>query len=220
MTAVWAERSRLPSAIYKGAARRARQLGRTVASDDLFLLALTDLDGSQPARRALAAAGVSSARLLPEIRTAGDDLGAPPRESLHFAPAYYTLSGLAQGFAATLGDGVITPEHVLLAILWTGNSHSLQALERLDVTREAIVQQLRELGIPVPEATLPPLVAVEWGERVWFERGQINDVLNHVRLHIDPDTHWCFNYEADRAWIRADSGVDIHALARAGPSTG
>jgi hypothetical protein len=54
---------------------------------------------------------------------------------------------------------------------------------------------------------------------VWFERDQINDVLNHVRLHVDPDTHWGFNYEADRAWIRAESTVDSHALVRAALST-
>src|SRR6202043_3630567 len=82
------------------------------------------------------------------------------------------------------------------------------------VTREAIVHELGELGIPVPRAGLPPLAEVEWGERVWFERDQINDVLDHLRLHLDPDTRWGFNYEGDRAWIRAERSVDMDALVR------
>jgi hypothetical protein len=211
---VWAESARLPSVVCDCAARHTRELGRAVVSDDLFLLALTDLDESQPARRALAAAGVSSERLLQHIRTSGDDVGRRSGDGLRFAPAYYTLHGLAQGFAATLGDGVISAEHVLLAILWTGNSQALPALRHLGVTREAIVHELSELGLPVPQAKLPRLVEVEWGERVWFERDQIGDVLDHVRLHMDPDTRWGFNYEADRAWIHAERSVDMDALVR------
>lgn len=214
MTSVWAGSARLPSAVFDGAARNALELGRVVVSDDLFLLALADLDESQPARRALAAAGVTGERLLQHIRTSGDDVGRPSGGGLRFAPAYYTLHGLAQGFAATLGDGVISAEHVLLAILWTGNSHAFAALRHLDVTRETIVHELSELGIPVPRAQLPRLVEVEWGERVWFERDQIGDVLDHVRLHLDPDTHWGFNYEANRAWIHAERSVDMDALVR------
>jgi hypothetical protein len=214
VTSVWAESARLPSAVLDGAARHARQLGRGVASDDLFLLALADLDGSQPAGRALAAVGVSSERLLPYIRTSGDDSDRPSERGLRFAPAFYTLQGLAQGFAASLGDGVISPEHVLLAILWTGHSHSLPALRHLDVTREAIIEELRELGVPVPQAELPRLVEVEFGERVWFERDQTSEVLDHVRLHLSPDTHWGFNYDGDRAWIHAERSVDMIALVR------
>ncbi len=185
-----------------------------MVSDDLFLLALADLDQTQPTRRALAGVGVSSERLLPHIRTSGDDVSELSGVALGFAPAFYTLQGLAQGFAATLGDGMISPEHVLLAILWTGNSCSLEALRRLDVTREAVVHELSELGVPVPQAELPRLIEVEWGERVWFERDQIGDVLDHVRLHLNPGTHWGFNYEADRVWVWAERSVDMAALVR------
>jgi hypothetical protein len=45
----------------------------------------------------------------------GGDAPVDPPAALTFAPAYYTLEGRAQGFAAALGDGEITPEHVLLA---------------------------------------------------------------------------------------------------------
>jgi hypothetical protein len=196
------------------AARLARELRRAVVTDDLFLLALTDLDESQPARRALAAVGVSSERLLPQIRTTGDDLDRRSTDGLRFAPAYYTLHGLAQGFAAALGDGVISAEHVLLAILWIGNSRSLPLLRHLDVTREAIVAALAERGVPVPRAELPALIEVEWGEPVWFDRDQTKKVLDHVRLHLEPATRWGFNYDGDRARVHAERSVDMATLVR------
>jgi hypothetical protein len=214
VSSVWAESARLPSAVVSRAVRLAREYRRAVVTDDLFLLALTELDESQPARRALAAVGVSSERLLPQIRTAGDDAGRGSAGGMLFSPAYYTLQGLAQGFAAALGDGVISAEHVLLAILWSGNSRSLPLLRHLDVTREAIVAALAELGVPVPRAELPALIEVEWGEPVWFDRDQTKQVLDHVRLNLDPGTRWGFNYDGDRARVHAERSVDLATLVR------
>jgi hypothetical protein len=35
-----------------------------------------------------------------------------------FSPACYLVLGRAQGFAAALGDGPMTVEHLLLALVW------------------------------------------------------------------------------------------------------
>jgi hypothetical protein len=51
---VWGNPPRLPSAILDPGIAHASELGRTVASDDLFLLALTELGEAVPTRRALA----------------------------------------------------------------------------------------------------------------------------------------------------------------------
>jgi hypothetical protein len=197
----------------------ARELGRTVASDDLFLLALTGLDEEQPARRALAAEGVDAERLRPRIRTAGDRPLDPPA-ALTSSPAYYKMHGRAQGFAAALGDGRITPEHVLLAVLWDPTSQSSALLWRLGVSRERIVSRLRELGVPAPSAPLPAQEEIDWGEPVWFDRADVRRVLDHLRLHIPPETRWRFNYEGHRAWARAESSVDLDALVRAALTSG
>jgi len=184
-----------------------------VASDDLFLLALCDGDEDQPARRALAAAGVTADRFGAEIAADGD--AEPGCDYLTFAPAFYTMEGLAEGFAASLGDGRITPEHVLLAILWLANGHSVQILWRLGITRESILDGLRDLGVVVPAGPLPRQVEIEWGERVWFDRDQLNDVISHLAQRIPPGTHWGFNYEAGRAWANAEAGFDLAALVAA-----
>jgi hypothetical protein len=211
---VWGRCPQLPSRLLGAAGAHARDLGRTVASDDLFLLALTELDEAQPARRALAAEGIDAGRLLGEIRVEGDRPPDQP-QGLFYSPAYYTMHGRAEGFAAVLGDGSITPEHVLLAVLWDPTSHSSHLLWRLGVNRERIVERLRDLGLPVPPAPLPPQREIEWGERVWFDRADVSRVLHHLRLHIPPDTRWGFNYEGERAWARAESSVDLDALVKA-----
>jgi hypothetical protein len=191
------------------------ELGRTVAGDDLFLLALTELDDDQPARLALAHESVDHDRLLSVIRTSGDH---PPDSAqiLTFSPAYYTVHGRAQGFAAVLGDGRITPEHLLLALIWDPASHSSYLLWRLGAGRERVVEHLGELGVPVPSAPLPPQREIEWGERVWFDRADTTPVLDQIRLHVAPDIRWGFNYEDDRAWAVAEASVDLDALVSAG----
>jgi hypothetical protein len=152
--------------------------------------------------------------VLAQIRTEADRPLEDPA-GISFTPAYYTMHGRTEGFAATLGDGEITPEHVLLALLWDPASSSTELLWRLGVQREAIIKRLRALGVAVPAAALPPTREIEMGERVWFEREQTARVLEHLRHSIPPDTLWGFNYEDDRAWVDAESRVDLGALVAA-----
>ncbi|MEA2324275.1 MAG: Clp amino terminal domain, pathogenicity island component [Solirubrobacteraceae bacterium] len=211
MASVWGRCPALPKRILDGVFARAFALGRPIADDDLFLLAIAELDEAQPARRALAAEGIDAQRLLSSIRVGGD---GPLAQSLTFAPAYYKLEGRAQAFAATLGDGRITPEHVLLALLWDPGNRSSQLVWRLGAGRERIVERLRELGIPAPAAPLPPQRQIEWGPRVWFDRADVRRVTDHLRAHIPPGTRWGTNWEGDRVWVIAESTVDLDALVR------
>jgi hypothetical protein len=185
-----------------------------VADDDLFLMALTCLDEGRPARRVLDAEGIDARQLLAEIKVSGD---APidPAAPLTFSPAYYALEGRTQGFAAALGTGRITPEHVLLGLVWDPASRSSHLVWRLGASRERIVERLRDLGIPTPAAPLPRQREVEWGARVWFDRADVRRVVDHLRLHIPPGTRWGFNYEGHRTWAIAESSVDLDALVSA-----
>lgn len=207
----WGKTADLPRRIQDLVLARAQELGREVASDDLFLLALTELDKDDPARRALAAEGINQERLLAEIRTPGDRPADSPA-GLTYAPAYYSMRGWAQGFAAALGDGRISSEDVLLAVIWDPMSHSSHILWRLGVKREAILERLRELGGRAPKAPVPLQETVEYGERVWFERRDVRQVLDHLRLHLRPGTVWGFNYKDDRAWVHAEASVDMEQL--------
>lgn len=179
--------------------------------DDLLLVALLELDPDQPARRALEAEGVTQERVLDRIRAVGDGSAEKPR-GVTYSPATYTIQGRAEGFAAALGEGPITPEHVLLALLWDPVSMSSRSLWKLGVAREGVLDRLREAGVQMPSARLPAQREIDWGERVWFDRDKVRAVLDHVRLHLSPETSWGFNYEDARAWVIAESSVDLQAL--------
>lgn len=71
MTSISGLPPQLPDRLLTLVFGHARRLGRAVASDDLFLLALTELDPKQPARRVLADEGIDAERLLAEIRITG-----------------------------------------------------------------------------------------------------------------------------------------------------
>jgi ATP-dependent Clp protease ATP-binding subunit ClpA len=208
----------MPREIHSLVASIAQRLGRDVASDDLFLLALMELPNDVPARSALEAEGVTWDRALAEVRTSGDK-ASDTFQGLSFPPAFNALLGRSQAFAATLGDGAITPEHVLLALIWEPTSGSSQLLWRLGVQRERIVERLRRQGITVPETAVPEQREVEMGERVWFDRTDVAKVLQCLGKRISPGTRWGFNYEGDRAWVWAEAHVDMNALVDEARST-
>jgi hypothetical protein len=185
--------------------------------DAFFLLAMLELEPDQPARRALEAEGMTRERVAKEIHAYGD-ASAGKRRGVVYSPASYTVQGRAQGFAAALGDGAITPEHVLLALLWDPTSMSSYVLWRLDVARDRLLARLRDDGVAVPSAALPRQREIDWGPKVWFDRGDVTIVLDHVRLHLSPETTWGFNYEDDRAWVRAEASVDLQALVNDAPT--
>jgi len=156
---------RLPAAIEKSVFDTAMELGRPVVDDDLFLLALTRLGQPSPARQVLEGEGVTQAVLLATIRAGGDG-GRPPRGGFTYAPAYDAMHARAEAFADTLGDGTITAEHVLLALLWNGHGRSSQVLWRLGVSRERLVEGLAARDVRVPAASLPPQREVDMGDKV------------------------------------------------------
>jgi hypothetical protein len=205
------EAPQLPRQIHSLVASIAQRLGRDVAGDDLFLLALLELPEDVPARSALEAEGVTGDRALAEVRTGGDR-ASDSFQGLLFPPAFNALLGRAQAFAATLGDGAITPEHVLLGLIWDPTSGSSQLLWRLGAQRERIVERLAREGIPTPEAPIPKQREIEMGERVWFDRSDVATILQSLGRRIHPGTQWGFNYEGDRAWVWADAHVDLKTL--------
>ena len=219
MRTVRADWRPLPAEVDNAVTDLGVELRRQVLGDDLFLLALTRLDPGSPARQVLEAEGVTEAVLLANIRTGGDG-GTSTKHGMTYSPAYYLMHGRADAFAATLGDGRITPEHLLLALLWDGSSAASQRLWHLGASRDAIVDGLRARGVAVPAAPLPEQREMDLGERVWFDRDQVCAVIEHLRLHLPPEKHWGFNYEGDRAYVSSEASVDLEALvAEALPPT-
>lgn len=209
---LWGESPQLPRDLVESVTRHPRKLGRHVAGDNLFLLALCDLPGNTAARRALQEEDVIAPRLLPKVRTSGDDRPDKESGSITFSPATYLMHGRAQGFAAALGDGAITPEHVLLALLWDPTSASSYLLWQLGVDRARIVNRLAAHKVPIPKASLPSHREITWGKREWFAREDAGAVIEHLRLNITPGTPWGFDYEGEKAWAVAEASVDMRKL--------
>jgi hypothetical protein len=86
MTSARGRCPKLPARLLDGVHAHALALGRVVASDDLFLLAISCLDEAQPARRALAAEGIDSRRLMSLIKVGGDG-ALDPAQPITYAPA-------------------------------------------------------------------------------------------------------------------------------------
>lgn len=139
---------------------------------------------------------------------------AMPVESsgLAFPPAYNLMAGRPEAFAASVGDGPISSEHVLIALIWDPSSLSSQLLWRLGVSREAIIEGLHSRGIAVPRAPIPPQVEVEMGERIWIDRHDLDRVIAEVPKRLAPESHFGFNYEDDRAWVVAEASIDLRSI--------
>jgi Clp amino terminal domain, pathogenicity island component len=201
----------LPRDVWETALGHARRAGYTVAVDDLFLLAVAELPEGTPARDALVAEGLDPDRL--EAQITSQAIGQPDdRAGISFPPAFNGMLGRAEAFAATLGDGTITPEHVLIALIWDPTSHSSQTLWRLGIARESIVESLRSKGVPVPPAPIPRQTTVAVGERVWVARDAMDRIIAEVPRRLPAGAHFGFNYEGDRAWVVAEAGIDLRAM--------
>jgi hypothetical protein len=201
----------IPRAIFRGVAEHARRMGYPVASDDLFLLAVAELTEGTPARDVLESKGSSVERLAAEISSRA--LPMPAESSrLIFPAAYNSMAGRAEAFAASLGDGPISPEHVLMALIWDPSSLSSQLLWQLGVSREDIIEGLRSRGVAVPRTSIPPQVEVEMGVRIWIDREEVQRVITELPKRLPPETHFGFNYEDDRAWVVAEASVDLRSL--------
>jgi hypothetical protein len=201
----------IPSTIFRGVTEHARRMGYPVASDDLFLLAVAELAEGTTSREVLESVGINAERLATEISSIAQPM---PAESngLLFPPAFNSMAGRAEAFAASLGHGPISPEHVLMALIWDPSSQASQLLWRLGVSREDIIDRLRSRGVVVPHTSIPPQVEVEMGERIWIDRDDVQHLIAELPKRLPPDAHFGFNYEDDRAWVVAEASIDLRSL--------
>jgi hypothetical protein len=132
--------------------------------------------------------GLDAGRLSAEIAADGDrSPSCNGGGGLIFSlRPFYSMQGRVEGFAAVLGHGMITPEHVLMGLLLDPMSISSQLLWRLGVRRELIAQQLRRSTVSVPARPTPAQNEFEMGERVWLDRKKAPAVLDHLSKSLPP----------------------------------
>ena len=80
----------------------------------------------------------------------------------------------AEGLAIGLGARTMTPEHVLLAILWDPALWLNRLLERAGATPARLLEELGRLGVPTPRG-LPPKRR-SWGPFVTVSRDEFERV--------------------------------------------
>ena len=115
--------------------KQADDLGHGFVGDGHFLLALLDPADESLAAEALRASGLTReayrrvlARLYgsEEVESVRDPSGREGGPN----PALYATMGRAQGLAAGLGATQTSREHLLVAILWDGDSAAVSVLTR------------------------------------------------------------------------------------------
>ncbi len=145
-----------PPSIQSASFHEAQRLGHHWVGPEHGLLAILRGDPGDVARRVLEEAGLAAAMVE-------DHLGAKHRGAKDGGrasgavtnPAWHHAYGRAEGLALGLGDGVLQPVHLLLALLW--DRWHWQFPEQQGVSRAAVVEALRSAGVTLPSAALPDL---------------------------------------------------------------
>ena len=192
--------------------REAEALGyRCVGPEDFVLAILASKDRS-PALVALDDCGIEHDRFADAFKRSIDGSDPPVDHSEKYDststnPAAHELIGRAEGIAAGLGAPVVSREHVLIAYLWDTSSDELEML--CGVTREAVMERLRCLGVETPPGALPPSPVRRPQTKVFVPYADLMRVVRALSVRLPPDSVG-FNHDGkSRAWVVADSEIDL-----------
>jgi hypothetical protein len=183
---------------------------RWVGPED-FILAILARQDESPARAALEHFGITHDAFADALVTsiAGAD---PPVDHSHeydetsMNPAAYQFMGRAEGIAVGLGAPAVTLEHALIAYLWD-DSGEVEGM--FGVQREAVLERLGRLGVPLPAVGLPPPKRLP-GRRVFVPYGELTSVLGELMARLPSDSGIGFNHDgSSRAWVSAYPEIDL-----------
>jgi ATP-dependent Clp protease ATP-binding subunit ClpA len=189
------------------AGAEAQRLGLSIAGPALVVLAILRREDCT-ASRILRDLGLDAAQIETQLATVADKLDGA-ESTITFPPIVYRLAGRTEAFAATLGDGRITPEHTLLALMWDDN-RELPSIDDRDI-RPDILERLVAAGHPVPHSQ-PPAQSTAWTQRVVLD--DANDAaacMQHL-LRLDLEGWgWNVNQHGTR-WFVASHDIDLLAI--------
>jgi hypothetical protein len=121
--------------------------------------------------------------------------------------ASHELLGRADGLAVALGVPEVTLEHMLIAYVWE-SARSSVVQEICGVEMQAVLDELEQLGVPVPPGSLPPPPRPQ--TRVFVPREALSEVHGHLMQRLRRDSGLGLNHDgASRAWVVADDNVDL-----------
>jgi ATP-dependent Clp protease ATP-binding subunit ClpA len=188
------------------------------------LLAL--FDEPSPAVEALEELGVTRERVEEAARAMGDIEPRPPRydpkAGLSPSPAWYKLTGCANGLALAAGRRRPKPEHFLLAMVY-GEHTVPELLYEVGASEQALLDALARRGVQVPAVDPPTYRPWRGHHRIDVTEADLKGVLKVLGERHPPGSEWRwgFNwYPADqedpdgprRAWVDGEEGIDLDAV--------
>jgi hypothetical protein len=95
-------------------------------------------------------------------------------------PDEQSILARAEGLAAGMGSAEVLDEHVLLGLLWEPASpFAVRLIEKLGVTREQILAELRRRGAETPKLPLPYLPS--WGAPFYVSHEEFKQLAADLR---------------------------------------
>lgn len=211
---------RTPDAVaplFSAAFDEARALGDGWVGTEHILLAL--LARPSVASDVLGDLGLTHARLAEHLRGRRYDPPAPrydPEKGLVGPnPAGNELTGWARGLAAGWGMPGPSPEHWLLAMVYSVGVPSL--LYYFGITQQAVLDGLRGRGVRVPDVD-PPWYRPWRGHRqVEVSEARLGPVLRLLAGRHPPGSEWRWGFnwlpgEPRRARVDSEDGIDLDAV--------
>ena len=203
------------------AATEARRLQHHWIGPEHVLVAL--FAEPSPATQALEELGANHERVEEHGRSLAGGGPSPafvPGQGLSPNPAWYRLTGCAEGLALAEGRQQPGPEHFLLAMVY--GAHTLAGLlARVGSSQEALLEGLRRRGVRVPEIDPPPYRPWRGRRRIEVTEAELRPVIDVLIERHPPGSEgrWAFNWLSDepprRARVFAEEGVDLDAAVAA-----
>jgi ATP-dependent Clp protease ATP-binding subunit ClpA len=215
----------------------ARRLNHGWIGTEHVLVAL--FDEPSPATEALEELGVTRERAEETARAMGRGDPPPsrydPAKGLSPNPAWYKLTGCANGLALAAGRRHPEPEHLLLAMVY-GEHTVPELLHEAGASEQALLDALARRGVTVPAVDPPVHQPMRGHHRIDVTEAELKEVIKVLGERHPPGSEWRWGFNwypagpddqggPRRAWVGAEEGVDLTdalatARARAAGSSG
>jgi ATP-dependent Clp protease ATP-binding subunit ClpA len=211
-----------PASAVDRSAEVARRLEQSWVGPEHVLLGL--FDEPSAATEALEELGVTRDRVEEHARAISrSDPPAPPYDPSRGQspnPAWYKLTGCANGLALAAGRRWPDPEHLLLALVYAGHTVA-PLLHGLGSSQGALLEALARRGVDVPEVAPPEHRPLRGYHQIEVDQAELRPVIDVLIERHPPGSEWRWGFnwlpgdpvegQPRRARVGAEEGIDLHA---------